>query len=205
MEWQAAAGAVGGLASAYGAHKANKANQALAREQMAFQERMSSTAHQRQVKDMKKAGLNPVLSATHGGASTTQGAMPQMKNVAENASSSAINFMTGLKQIEKMDAEINNTKADTAIKDPKATVYGEAGNFISKGIDAIKENFSAKSLKNRFKSSGVNMDKQLLRMGKEASSSPITHSAKQKFKSMKTSITNKYNQYKNKFNKMFGN
>ena len=53
-------------------------NQATAREQMDFQERMSNTAHQRQIKDLKKANLNPILSAKYGGASIPSGAMGQM-------------------------------------------------------------------------------------------------------------------------------
>lgn len=73
---------IGGGASLLGNFFGGKASAKMAREsareQMAFQERMSNTAHQRQVEDLKKAGLNPILSAKLGGASSPGGALAQM-------------------------------------------------------------------------------------------------------------------------------
>jgi hypothetical protein len=112
MGWGAALGVassvIGGLASAKGASDQNQANQQMAKQQMAFQERMSNTAHQREVKDLRAAGLNPILSATGGpGASSPTGATAENKNVLGEGVNSAMSTMRTMADAFKAQAEAN--------------------------------------------------------------------------------------------------
>lgn len=81
--WQAIApfvpAAISAAASLIGGERRNRAAHAAALEQMGFQERMSSTAHQREVEDLRAAGLNPILSVNKG-ASSPAGAMPTVED-----------------------------------------------------------------------------------------------------------------------------
>lgn len=113
------AGIISGILSA---NSANKAAAKQAKAQMDFQERMSSTAHQREVADLTAAGLNPALSASGGsGSSTPSGAMADVKPVVNEhtaglIANSARNVASFASDMKQKDANISNTNADTDLK-----------------------------------------------------------------------------------------
>lgn len=108
-----AAGGINALASGasiWGADKANKDNLKIAREQMAFQERMSNSAYQRAVSDMRLAGLNPLLAYGQGGASSPSGASTTMENIMSGASTGALDTLRLKKDVEEAQTRIDVNK-----------------------------------------------------------------------------------------------
>lgn len=80
-----------------------------------FQKGMSNTAHTREVADLRRAGLNPILSATGGaGLSTPAGATGQvfdLGSAASGARTARANQMSA--EAKKSDSRTNMHNADT--------------------------------------------------------------------------------------------
>jgi hypothetical protein len=93
------------------ANAANAASAEQAANQMAFQERMRDTQYQTAVKDMKSAGLNPMLAYSQGGAGTPTGAMGSVSTATmKNALGAGV---TGYQQMSMNEADIDLKKATT--------------------------------------------------------------------------------------------
>lgn len=90
-----------------------------ARDQMDYQTMMSNTAHQREMADLRRAGLNPILSAKYGGASTPSGASYTLPSLAGESSSAA---SVPLKQatVKNVIEQNNNLQTNSALQREQA-------------------------------------------------------------------------------------
>ena len=130
---------------------ANQMNYLIAKENRDWQEKMSNSAHQREVADLKAAGLNPVLSA-NAGANTPTPNMPVMENVKSGynfrqTAEKASGMLTDMMNRKVLQSTAREAKANADVAENHAFISGvqrEALNtpFARKiiGMDAIASN-----------------------------------------------------------------
>lgn len=130
-------GVVGSIISGRGQADANKANRRLAAENRMWQERMSNTAVQRRMADLKKAGINPLL-AGRSDASTPAGNVATMGNVG----AARVEGAKGLGAASKSAIEAMNINAATAktvqetsnLKTQQGLVENQTINELKRGV-----------------------------------------------------------------------
>ncbi|WJW80017.1 hypothetical protein [Bartonella sp. TP] len=110
--------------NALGVHMQNQTNAQQANLNRQFQERMSNTAHQREVADLRAAGLNPILSANSGASSPSGSVSAPAQNMFGNINSAyslhlqeqSMKQQLDLQkaQIRNINAQAQNTNVNTA-------------------------------------------------------------------------------------------
>lgn len=114
-------GLASGLLGALGEDEANDDRAAEAQLNRDFQERMANTAYQRAMEDMRKAGLNPMLAYSQGGAAVPQGSVAQVSNKWASAANAFNQVSSGISsgvssEASGVQAEASMSQAMTANK-----------------------------------------------------------------------------------------
>ena len=124
----------GGLLARNSAKDANRTAQQNAADSRLFTKEQLQNRHQWEVNDLRKAGLNPVLSA-HGTPSIGGSAMAQTYNEGDNVGSIASSAL----QAQRLGAEIDLLKSQSKAQ----TAAAKAGN-----TQAVKNLADARNIKN---------------------------------------------------------
>lgn len=150
--------------SARNAATANATNLQIARENTAFQERMSNTAYQRAMSDMEQAGLNPMLAYQQGGAGTPTGStatmqtpdvkVPQYQDPLSPAVNSAVDTFVKTTQLQQAASELgikqSTATADIAMKAAQTAQIAQSAKKMQIESDILNARAKKEKLEGNF-------------------------------------------------------
>lgn len=141
MGWGAVIGAAAGVG---GGLLGNYLNSREMKKQRQWMEKMSNSAHQREVQDLRNAGLNPILSATGGnGASTPQGQLIPMEDPVEKGINSALAVRGQESEIALRDAQTRQSNTQAGLNINNASLLLEQQEYYRKLREKIDAEIDA--------------------------------------------------------------
>lgn len=152
---------IGGGASILGGMSANKANSKEAKRNRAWQEAMSNSAHQREAKDLEKAGLNRILSLGKGAPMGGGSQAAPMQNVAKDASESVIKGSLANAQKNNIQADTDQKGATASLQDAQTEMVNWQKRLINEQIKQTQNTAQGVVLDNTLKSYDVQLANML--------------------------------------------
>lgn len=144
-------GVYGAMSSAQAMADTNKTNVDLTRETNAQSIELANTAHQREIKDLAAAGLNPILSAKYGGSSTPGLTTPQVQSLSSTYQTSADSIRDSMLSHQSLLADIAVKKSQVLANSAQAVKTGAEARIAAKDADIAESTFESrrKTAKNK--------------------------------------------------------
>ena len=128
-----------------------------AKKQMEFQREMSGTAHQREVEDLRKAGLNPILSAGGPGASTPAGTAFTPENPLKGMSANVMDII-----MKRENAKLMGVQNLKTSEEAKTEVLKQGLTSAQQAVELSKVKLQDQELRNLIQKLAVDVSQESL-------------------------------------------
>ena len=182
--------------SLLGSAMTNRSNEKNTRLNNEYQERLSRTSHQREVKDLRAAGLNPILSARTSGAPQPSSAAAKVEPYNINPSEKLVQA----NQIKLLQAQSRKTTAEainTELQQPYNEAMADLYNSVIGGAVATGKTLGTAATGLGMYQGAKAVSRMLKRRKSKVlpESKPLTTLQKQKLRKLHESKTKSRNRY----------